>query len=184
MFDTDKIANGLIAEYKTLFSGLQYRPLTILEIGIWNGGSLLLWDDYFKHPETRIVGADIHIPDLTFPPRIRTVACDQNDTPGLESLAMRYSPWDIVIDDGAHYRKETENAFAALWPHVAVGGWYVIEDWAAGYWRDRPEYDGMVELVTDLVRRVPDLGMAEARLVLEKNKALAVYRKGFAGWTE
>ena len=99
-------------------------------------------------------------------------------------MTSQYGPWDIVIDDGAHYRKETESTFTVLWPHVAVGGWYVIEDWAAGYWHDRPEYGGMVELVTELVRRAPALGMAEAQLVLEKNKALAVYRKGVVGWTE
>ena len=36
--------------------------------------------------------------------------------------------WDIIIDDGGHYKKLMEASFATLWPFVAPGGYYIIED--------------------------------------------------------
>ena len=136
-----------------------------------------MWDDYFRHPDALIVGIDVDIPAIKFPSRIRTIICNQNDSRGLNEMAEQYGPFDVVIDDGCHYRKETQNSFRILWPHVSAGGWYIIEDWAVGYWSDQPQYHGMVELVEELVQSAAVLGMSEARLILEIGKAMAIYRK-------
>ncbi|MCK5681708.1 class I SAM-dependent methyltransferase [bacterium] len=183
-FNTDKIANGLMENYKNLFSPLQYKKISILEIGILEGESLLYWDDYFKHSETVIVGLDLNLPQVEFAERVKVFACNQNNNEHLSEVAEKFGPFDIIIDDGSHFRKETENCFEVLFPYVAVGGYYVIEDWAAGYWRDRPLYAGMVELVSDIIIRIPELSICESRIILEKNKALAFFRKGATGWQE
>ncbi|HDS16253.1 MAG TPA: class I SAM-dependent methyltransferase [Proteobacteria bacterium] len=184
-YNTDKIANGLLENYKTLFSPLQYRQLSLLEIGVLEGGSLHYWDDYFQHPETSIVGLDLNLPQTSsFSQRVKVIQCDQNDGPALERVARQFGPFDIVIDDGSHARRETEHCFRVLFPEVATGGYYIIEDWAAGYWRDRPHYQGMVELINDIIARIPELSISECRIILEKNKALAIFRKGAAGWRE
>lgn len=184
IYNTDKIANGLMENYKTLFSPLQYKRLSILEIGILEGESLLYWDDYFKHPETVIVGLDLNLPQVEFGDRVKVFECDQNDSTRLQAIAEEYGPFDIIIDDGSHFRKETENCFQKLFSSVTDGGYYVIEDWAVGYWRDRPIYTGMVELINDLIARIPELSISESRIILEKNKALAFFRKGETGWRE
>ncbi len=184
VYDTDKIDNGLMENYKTLFSPLQYKKISILEVGIFKGGSLLYWDDYFQHPETVIVGLDLSLPSVEFGDRIQVFECDQNDSEGLQAIAEQYGPFDIIIDDGSHFRKETENCFRELFTEVVTGGYYVIEDWAAGYWRDRPMYAGMVDLINDIVARIPELSISESRIILEKNKALAFFRKGENGWRE
>jgi len=184
VYNTDKIANGLMENYKTLFSPLQYKKVNILEIGILEGESLHYWDDYFRHSESVIVGLDLNLPQVGFGDRVKVFECDQNDNERLKSIAEKYGPYDIVIDDGSHFRKETENCFNLLLPYVAVGGYYVIEDWAAGYWRERPLYNGMVELINDIVAKIPELSICESRIILEKNKALAFFRKGETGWQE
>ena len=183
-YDTDKIANGLMENYKTLFSPLQHKKISILEIGILEGGSLLYWDNYFQHPGTVIVGLDLSLPSLEFSDRVKVFKCDQNDNKGLRTIAGEYGPFDIIIDDGSHFRKETENCFRELFAEVAIGGYYIIEDWAAGYWRDRPMYAGMVELINEIIARIPELSISESRVILEKNKALAFFRKGETGWQE
>ena len=184
VYCTDKIANGLMENYKTLFSPLQYKKITILEIGVLEGASLHYWDDYFKHTETMIVGLDLKLPQVEFGDRVKVLECNQNDSECLSFIAEKYGPFDIIIDDGSHFRKETENCFQLLFPFVAVGGYYVIEDWAAGYWRDRPLYGGMVELINDIIGQIPELSICESRIILEKNKALAFFRKGETGWQE
>ena len=184
IYNTDKIANGLMENYKTLFSPLQYKKINFLEIGVLEGESLHYWNDYFRHPETVIVGLDLNLPEVEFGDRVKVFECNQNDNERLAFIAEKYGPFDIIIDDGSHFRKETENCFRLFFPYVTVGGYYVIEDWAAGYWRDRPLYGGMVEFINDIIAQIPELSICESRIILEKNKALAFFRKGETGWRE
>ena len=52
---TDKgTAHSYIAVYERLLEPYRPRDVTLLEVGVWQGGSLLLWADYF--PSGRIVG--------------------------------------------------------------------------------------------------------------------------------
>jgi len=163
---TDKVDNGLMAEYESAFRNLLDQPVRLLEIGIFRGGSLQLWDTLFRHPAARIIGIDLRTPPLQCSPRVITYECDQNDTEGLQRIAREHGPFHIVIDDGAHMARETRNCFDTLFPHVYPGGFYAIEDWAVGYWEDKlPEYRGMVKFVTDVVHNVPALGIGEFRIL-------------------
>jgi len=114
-----------------------------------------------------------------------TVLCDQNDTAGLRRIAAEYGPFDIVIDDGCHFAKETRLCFDTLFgPFVKVGGYYVIEDWAVGYWHEhRPDYAGMVEVVTEIIRQAPRLSVGEFVVSLKPGQAYAAFRKSASGWT-
>jgi hypothetical protein len=38
-----------VTEYDRIFSPLRNRPITLLEIGIHNGGSLEIWSNYFTN---------------------------------------------------------------------------------------------------------------------------------------
>jgi hypothetical protein len=43
--------------------------------------------------------------------------------------AMLDGPFDLIVDDGCHNGMIVEDTFDLLWPLVAPGGFYVIEDW-------------------------------------------------------
>ena len=45
--------------YDRLFAPWVGRPLTFVEVGVFNGGSLLMWRDYFG-PQARIIGVDFN----------------------------------------------------------------------------------------------------------------------------
>jgi hypothetical protein len=45
--------------YHRHFAGFRGQPLTMIEIGVFNGGSLRMWRDYFG-PQATIVGVDIN----------------------------------------------------------------------------------------------------------------------------
>lgn len=191
VYETDKINNGFMADYERIFAPLRERPVRLLEIGVAYGGSCELWSDFFPHPDTRVIGLDVALPEATGDAnsnsRITLEKCDQNDGERLREIALRYGPFDIVIDDGSHRYAETLKCYRQLFDHVRTGGYYVIEDWGVGYWPDRQHVfsDGagntMVTLITDIMRSIPATPIAAYQIILEPNKCLAFFNKGVLG---
>ncbi len=180
---TDKHATGLAKVYAQLFSGCRDKPMRVLEIGIFQGGSMWYWAELFPHPESLIVGIDLQIPQVAFPRNVKVHVCDQNDPAALQEIASLYGPFDLIVDDGCHFATETRLCFTMLYPAVKVGGCYVIEDWAVGYWRDRePRYRGMVEVVAEIMRDAPGMSIEAFLISLNPGQAYAAFRKGAQGW--
>jgi O-antigen biosynthesis protein len=126
-----------IREYDRLFKPYRDRTIRMLEIGIQNGGSLECWSKYFWCAD-KIVGCDIEPSCAALPyadPRIELVIADINSDKTQRTIAKR-GPFDIVIDDGSHHCKDVIGSFVRYFPHVAYGGFYIIEDLHASYWRE------------------------------------------------
>lgn len=177
---TDKQINKLTDDYERKFKFIKDKPITLLEIGILNGGSLIYWTNFFTNPQTKIIGIDINIPNINLPHNAFMVQCNQNDSDKLKSTAEHFGEIDVLIDDGAHSSKETINSFNCLWPYVKIGGYYIIEDWAVGYW-DKP-HKAMIEIINQIIRNAPELKISSFDIVLDKNKAIAFFQKGEKGW--
>lgn len=142
-YDSDKIAHQYLARYDPLFAPLVDQPVALLELGVWHGGSVRLWRDYF--PNGRVVGLDLNVPPgLEDEPRITLYQGSQDDGPLLDRIAAEHAPggFDVVIDDASHIGTLTKVSFDLLFDrHLKAGGWYVIEDWPTGYLDNWP--DGM-----------------------------------------
>lgn len=125
--------------YELYLAPYRGRSATLLEIGVLHGGSLQMWRHHLGRRST-IVGIDIEprAADLS-EPGIDVVIGDQADPTFLASLAERYGTFDVVIDDGSHYPAHQIASIENLWPHVADGGVYIVEDLHTNYW---PEYNG------------------------------------------
>jgi len=122
--------------YDDHFARFRERPITLLEIGIQNGGSLEIWAKYFANA-TRIVGCDIDekCRDLTFEdPRISVVIGDANSANSYQAVTSDVAAFDIVVDDGSHLVSDVIQSFALYFPKVKPGGVYVIEDLHTSYW--------------------------------------------------
>ena len=187
-YETDKIANGFMPDYERILEPFRQRPVRVLEIGVFKGGSCKLWSDFFPHPGSRIIGLDIVLPEDAAPgdPRITLKQCNQNDAAGLREIAERFGPFDVVIDDGAHRFDETLNCYRVLFEHVNPRGYYIIEDWGVGYWKDQQHVYGsadgstMVTLITSIMHSIPDVPIAGYQIILDTHKCLAFFRKGTA----
>ena len=136
-YDTDKaVHTHYLRNYEHYFGELRDRPVRLLELGIKEGGSLLLWRDYFARG--LIVGLDIEPVQLDDPTgRVRTYQGAQQDTALLDRIAREHAPagFDIIIDDCAHIGVLARASFWHLFDqHLKSGGVYVIEDWGTGYW--------------------------------------------------
>lgn len=127
------------AIYDTHFRRFRQTPVTVLEFGIFHGGSLQMWKSYFG-PRARIIGVDIdpRCADLA-EPQIEVVIGDQEDRAFLRDLAARYGPFDIVVEDGGHTMSQQINTFEEIWPAVREAGVFLIEDLHTSYW---PDYGG------------------------------------------
>jgi hypothetical protein len=123
-------APHILAFYRRLLPLLDREPASILEIGVKGGGSTAIWKALF--PGASVVGIDIKLRRwLTSEPSADGVIFlegDQTDIPGLETIAARYGPFDIVIDDGSHVTHHVAGTLRCLLPHVRPGGLYIIED--------------------------------------------------------
>lgn len=132
--------------YHALFAHLRDKPIRLLEIGVGGyslakigGASLAMWADYF--PKGRILGIDVVEKKLDLDPRIQVRQGSQDDPGFLARMSADHGPFDIIIDDGSHFPKHVAASFYILFPKLADGGLYVIEDVQTCFW---PEFGGSV----------------------------------------
>jgi hypothetical protein len=141
--------------YEQLFSRFRGRPVRMLEIGVQFGGSLGLWRRYFG-PDAVLFGIDID-PEcanrVKAPEQVRIGS--QADPAFLRDVVAEMGGLDIVLDDGSHIASHQRMSFETLWPLLAEGGVYAIEDMHSSYW---PKWEGgfrtpgtAIELVKGLI---------------------------------
>ncbi len=180
----------LVEQYKTileLYKGARFK--NILEIGIWNGGSLAFWNELLE-PD-KIVGVDIvsECPSPYFTEyasddlrcsRIATFwGVDQGDGEKLDSIARTNfdGALDLIIDDGSHFYEETRSSFSTLFKYLKSGGVYVIEDWQWSYWEEfqhHEYFEGKTDLslfIKELIRDREKVGI-EAIVIQSRMVAL------------
>ena len=166
-YDTDKaVHTHYLRNYEHYFEPLRREPVRLFELGSKEGGSLLLWRDYFERG--LVVGLDVEpvqLDDTTG--RIRTYQGMQQDTALLDRIALENAPegFDIIIDDCAHIGVLARASFWHLFDHhLKRGGVYILEDWGTGYWdlwvdgvayrRGRKELNPVLYRLTRIVARV------------------------------
>ena len=154
-YDTDKIRSGCLDVYDAILAPLVDKEITLLELGVYRGGSLKLWRDYF--PRGTIVGTDSKLPPHFRPgERIQVFEGHHGDKRFLSEVANKTAPdgFDIIIDDASHIGEKTKRAFWLLFDHhLKPGGLYAIEDWGTGYlddFRDGRQFNPK----TPILRRV------------------------------
>jgi len=102
----------------------------ILEIGILDGGSLKMYNDFFRR-NAIIVGIDTDEKGHLFPNETN-ILCLRGDIlkPEVIQKAKAANPYgyDIIIDDGGHYMEQQQKTLWNLWPLLNPGGIFIVED--------------------------------------------------------
>ena len=139
----------LVDQYAHFFSRRShFRPERVMELGTYDGGSTAFWYELFR-PQKQVA---LDIQDQMDAPyfrryvesrglggRIKTYwNTDQADQARLRTIVETEfdAPLDLVIDDASHLYRQTRASFEALFPLLAPGGLYIIEDWAWGHWSE------------------------------------------------
>ncbi|MEW5880057.1 MAG: glycosyltransferase [Pseudomonadota bacterium] len=138
--------------YQTLFETRMLQPVKILEIGLCRGlfegwkqddiPSLRMWLDFF--PSASVFGVDISDFSWYSNERVQIFRADASSEASLRENVvnnLKGTQLDIVIDDGSHASWDQQVTFKQLFPLVAPGGLYIIEDldWQPPLAADAPQ---------------------------------------------
>lgn len=150
---TDKNSrwHNYLDSYAMFFESRRGEALNVLEIGVLNGASLLMWEEYF--PNANIVGMDILDRKQFETTRTKIVMADQSNTEQLKSVMTGLPRMDIVIDDGSHRSSHMILTFEVLFPLLASGGLYCIEDILTGY---HPDFYSPGRSIIDYIKTLID----------------------------
>jgi hypothetical protein len=123
--NTDKATFHMFTEmYDDVFS--KFTSPRILEIGVFNFGSIQTYIDYFENPY--IVAMDIKDKSDYLNDKWKFIQGDQTKINDLSKCVEGEELFDIVIDDGGHTMKQQQITFGYLIDYVKPGGYYILED--------------------------------------------------------
>jgi hypothetical protein len=127
--------------YHMLFHPYRNRTINFLEMGLLIGGpehgqsadretkdcpSIRMWLEFF--PKAQIAGLDVSDFSWFTDPRFTFHRCDMDDVANIAEAGENMPEMDIIIDDASHASHHQQNGFLTLWPKLASGGLYIIED--------------------------------------------------------
>ena len=119
-------AHGYTEEYEKIIP--ERGKYGLLEIGIWHGDSLRMWNEY--NPDLYIDAIDIdpnvrhYIQENN---RIHIYIGDQSEPEFLDRVTY-LRKYNFIIDDGSHNTRDIINSFEFLWSCLDDRGYYCIED--------------------------------------------------------
>jgi len=120
--------------YDRHFCRYRDKEVTILEIGVSQGGSLQMWKDYFGS-KAKIFGIDIDSRCKQFEEEnIKIFIGSQSDRNFLRDIKMKIPPIDVLIDDGGHTMNQQIVSYEEMFDHVKGDGVYLCEDLHTSYW--------------------------------------------------
>lgn len=114
--------------YQRHFHRFVGKPLNLLEIGVYSGGSLGMWKKYFGK-QCQIYGVDIEADCKSYEDeQVKVFIGDQADRAFWKDFKTQTPQLDIVIDDGGHEPEQQLVTFQEILSHIRPGGIYFCED--------------------------------------------------------
>ena len=129
---------GNLREYDRLLLPYKNLPVRTFEIGVQNGGSLDIFNQYFAKGK-KFIGCDINLDcrKLVYDdPRISLILGDANTDETQAEILSQSDIFDLIIDDGSHMSSDIVTSFARYFPHLNEGGMYIVEDLHCSYWQE------------------------------------------------
>jgi hypothetical protein len=104
------------------------REVHVLEIGVYSGGSLPMWREYFG-PKCQVYGVDIEEACRVYENDWTSISIgDQADRGFWKRFKHQHPRIDVLIDDGGHEAEQQLVTLEEMLPHLRPGGVYLCED--------------------------------------------------------
>lgn len=114
--------------YQRHFHKFVGREVHVLEVGIYGGGSLSMWREYFGE-NCHVYGVDIEPGCMAYSDeKTRVFIGDQADRAFWAEVKKAVPTIDILIDDGGHLPEQQRITLEEMLPHICSGGVYLCED--------------------------------------------------------
>jgi Methyltransferase domain len=143
LFDTSELRSAkpdtYFEVYERVLGRFAGRGATIVEVGVGDGGSILMWKKYFR--DARIIGVDIN-PNARDLSRfgIEIHIGDQGSDAFWETFYADVGPIDVLLDDGGHHQEQQIVTVAHALRNLRDGGVAFVEDVNTSY---LPEFGGL-----------------------------------------
>ena len=137
---TDKnTVHSYLGLYQTLLEGKRESAKHVLEVGVFNGGSIKLWKDFFTNAIVHgadILSIDKMWKDITNTDRIVLYnSIDAYSEDVVNSLFVSKNiTFDFVLDDGPHTLDSMKQFIHLYLPLLAEDGILIIEDVQDIHW--------------------------------------------------
>lgn len=193
--ETDKCSqcHNYTEVYSKYLAPFKDKKIKFLEIGIYTGCSVKLWEKYFSQ-------AELHFMDITFEHiKYHTTRStyhlgdQQNPADLFRIMNQTGGDFDVIIDDGGHAMQQQITSFKVLFPYVKSGGLYIIEDLHTSYWdafknnnKENPNENTTITFLKSLIDDVNFIGAkthraSHAILSEDTRKSLNMYQKDIFG---
>lgn len=119
--------------YEKWFSPYRGKDIVFVEVGVWNGGSVQMWKNYFGK-DAKIIGVDIDPRCKQFEDEQISIEIGNQEDPNFwAAFKEKYPRVDILLDDGGHMMNQQIVTFREIFPHIQDGGLYICEDCGTSY---------------------------------------------------
>jgi hypothetical protein len=114
--------------YERHFSKFVGKEVHIVEVGVYSGGSLKMWHNYFGD-KCHVYGVDILQECEAYEEENTKIFIgDQESRDFWRDLKRSVPRVDILIDDGGHLAEQQIVTLEEILPHLSPGGVYMCED--------------------------------------------------------
>ena len=150
--------------YDSLLNKYRNKKIKFVEIGVFSGGSLFMWRNFFGK-KAKIIGVDLN-PDIK---RFKKYGFnieigDQSDPKFWEKFFKKYGEVDIILDDGGHTNYQQILTLNNCIPFIKDNGILITEDIHTSYiknkWYNPSKYSFInysKKLIDDINSRYPGL---------------------------
>jgi len=150
--------------YDSLLNKYRNKKIKFVEIGVFSGGSLFMWRNFFGK-KAKIIGVDLN-PDIK---RFKKYGFnievgDQSDEKFWKKFFKKYGEVDIILDDGGHTNYQQILTVNNCIPFIKDNGILITEDIHTSYiknkWYNPSKYSFInysKKLIDDINSRYPGL---------------------------
>ena len=123
--------------YENLFRRFKNKKITLVEVGIGNGGSLFMWKKYFGK-KAKIIGIELN-PEAKKLEKdgFKIFIGDQSNPNFWKNFYSKVGKIDILIDDGGHTNLQQITTLMESISHINYNGMIVVEDTHTSYMKDK-----------------------------------------------
>ena len=172
--------------YGQFLGPLRFSEINFLEIGLGcnmpygPGKSIILWKEFFTKASVSVLEFDEKCAQKFVNEVKNLFTGDQSNFDVLNNIG-KYGPYDVIVDDGGHSRKQQVNSLIGLWPFVKSKGFYVIEDIFTSFmlsYNDNEE--NAIDVIFQLILLLNEAADIKAGTVLPKKISISEHSKSIA----
>ena len=160
--------------YDLLLQKFAGKPVTVVEVGVLNGGGLFMLRQLLGDA-ARIIGVDLN-PECKYFEKygFEIFTLNQSNPDEWREFFMKIGPVDVVIEDGGHTNKQQITTLIESIEHIKDGGVYLSEDTHTSYWPEfgNPSKHSFIEYTKTLIDGINQRGPSVTIKGTEINKRI------------